>query len=221
MSFIEDIVEGAKETQTKYGVFASVIIGQAIHESAWGTSYLATTDNNLFGIKYAGNHDPDIVITEGTLPTDGSQTGVYCHYESWDDSIMDHGYFLKNNSRYTEAGVFSATTSYDQLVCIFNGGYAEDPDYVSKVWAIIEENNLTQYDSGVTPPDPPDPPDPSGNYKLIKFWYFGKENLFLYPKIPKTFNSYELIKIIGDKAILKNIKTKTIICVNKKYIKNT
>ena len=29
-----------------------------------------------------------------------------------------------------------------------NAGYAEDPNYVSKVNSIIESNNLTQYDTG-------------------------------------------------------------------------
>ncbi|MGG5460745.1 glucosaminidase domain-containing protein [Clostridium sp. B9] len=38
------------EAQNKYGVNALTMLGIAINESAWGTSYYARTKNNLFGI---------------------------------------------------------------------------------------------------------------------------------------------------------------------------
>lgn len=54
MSFMENV---ASEAQKLYGVsrvLPSVITAQAIHESAWGKSGLATRANNLFGIKGTG-----------------------------------------------------------------------------------------------------------------------------------------------------------------------
>ena len=98
LAFIEVIKEGAIATQTKYGVFASVPIAQAIIESTYGTSPLARTDNNLFGVKIDGAHAPDLNITQGSWATDGAG-GYYCHYVSWADSLEDHGYFLRNNSK--------------------------------------------------------------------------------------------------------------------------
>lgn len=156
--FIEYLVPLAQKGYEDYGVFPSITIAQACLESTWGTSYLARTDFNLFGIKYPGNHDSTITISQGTWATDDG--GYYTHYESWGDSCLDHGFFLANNSRYSEAGVFSATTPEEQIQAIKNAGYASDEFYVSKIMATINYNNLTQYDTGTYTPIPPNPPAP-------------------------------------------------------------
>lgn len=159
--FIATIVPYAKKGQTEYGVFASVTISQACWESGYGRYQgdVVQVDNNLFGIKYYGNHSPDIVVTQGSKVGDGE--GYYCHYESIGDSCIDHGYFLKNNPRYTESGTFEAKNGKDQLKCIMNAGYAED-EYYEGACAIIDMYNLYQYDDGSTP----EPPTPSGtNFK--------------------------------------------------------
>lgn len=144
--FINRVLPGAKKTFQKYGIFPSITIAQAINESGWGGSSLAKTDKNLFGIKYPGNHDPSLKISKGTWATDDG--GYYTHYESWDDSIIDHGYFLKNNPRYTQAGVFNAKNPQDQMKAIQAAGYASASDYVDYTLEIIKDNNLTQYDDG-------------------------------------------------------------------------
>ena len=53
-AFINEIAPGALAAQQQYGVPAAVTIAQAIDESGWGQSLLATQDNNLFGIKGTG-----------------------------------------------------------------------------------------------------------------------------------------------------------------------
>jgi hypothetical protein len=142
--FINKIVNGAKKGYEKYGILPSVTIAQAINESGWGTSYLAKTDYNLFGIKYPGKHDPDLTISQGTWATDDG--GYYTHYQSWNDSVEDHGYFLKNNSRYAAAiGLKDASA---QVKAIADAGYATESDYYSITMEILNENNLTQYDNG-------------------------------------------------------------------------
>ena len=45
---------GAIASQQRYGIPAAVTIAQAIDESGWGQSALATADHNLFGIKGTG-----------------------------------------------------------------------------------------------------------------------------------------------------------------------
>ncbi len=45
----------AQELQKGYGILPSIIIGQAILESDWGQSSLASKYNNLFGIKSFGH----------------------------------------------------------------------------------------------------------------------------------------------------------------------
>lgn len=142
--FINKIINSAKKGYEKYGILPSVTIAQAINESGWGGSYLARTDNNLFGIKYPGKHDPDLTITQGTWATDDG--GYYTHYQSWDDSLEDHGYFLANNSRYAAAiGLKDASA---QVKAIADAVYASESDYYSITMQILNENNLTQYDTG-------------------------------------------------------------------------
>ena len=53
--FIERLVPHAQELQDGYGVLPSIILGQAILESNWGKSTLASKYNNLFGIKAYGD----------------------------------------------------------------------------------------------------------------------------------------------------------------------
>lgn len=147
--FIETIKEGAISTQKEFGVFASVTIAQGIMESSYGNSFLAKTDNNLFGVKFYGVHNPNLNITQGTWATDDG--GYYCHYESWADSINDHGYFLRNNKRYEENGVFSAKDYKEQVNAIAKAGYASDPNYSSLIIGEIEYFKLFEYDNVETP----------------------------------------------------------------------
>lgn len=156
--FINSIINGAKRGFTAYHVFASITIAQAINESNWGKSLLVKTDNNLFGIKYPGNHDPTIKVSQGSFATDDG--GYYCHYQSVSDSILDHGYFLKNNSRY--AAAFTAKTYSAQIKAIADAGYAQSPsDYYAITMSIIKDNNLTQYDTGGASPSPSSSTDSS------------------------------------------------------------
>lgn len=144
-NFINFLVPLAQKSHKDYGVFASVTIAQACYESTWGTSYLANHDNALFGIKTPGNHNPNLTITQGSWATDDG--GYYCHYLSREDSVDDHGYFLRNNSRYPDHGVFTATTPQQQLKAIMDAGYA-GTEYYEAACQIIESNNLIQYDTG-------------------------------------------------------------------------
>jgi len=147
--FINSIVAGAKKGYELYGVFASVTIAQALGEAGWDMSQpSAYQDNNLFGIKWSGAKDPTLNITVGTLPTDGDRQGAYRHYESISDSVQDHGYFLKNNSRYTDAGVFSATTPEEQIIGLKKAGYAEDENYIQSITDLLDSYKLKQYDTG-------------------------------------------------------------------------
>jgi cell wall-associated NlpC family hydrolase len=142
--FINKIVSGAQKGFQKYGILASVTIAQAINESGWGKSPSSKNDNNLFGIKYPGNHDPDLKITEGSGATDDG--GNYACYQSWSDSVEDHGYFLANNSRYKAA--IGLTDASAQVKAIADAGYATESNYYQITMQVLNENNLTQYDSG-------------------------------------------------------------------------
>ena len=59
-AFITMIAPGAIAARHQYGIPAAVTIAQAIDESGWGHSELATADNNLFGIKGTGPAGTDM-----------------------------------------------------------------------------------------------------------------------------------------------------------------
>jgi flagellum-specific peptidoglycan hydrolase FlgJ len=147
--FIKLIKDGAIEGKRTYGVFASVCMAQAILESGWGKSGLATKGKNLFGIK--ANKGWTGPVVEMTTTEDGPSgkyrtKAKFRAYNSFAESMKDHGRFLKENSRYTNHGVFSARTPREQISAIKAAGYATDSKYVSLVMGVIDSNNLTQFD---------------------------------------------------------------------------
>ena len=141
---IGQIASAAQAGFTKYGILASVTIAQAAIESTWGTSIAYTTDNNMFGIKVPGVHNPSLNISTGTEATDDG--GNYAHYDSWEDSVDDHGYFLRNNSIYSQA--IGLKDAAKQARVIADAGYASGAGYYDFIMSVINDNNLTQYDTG-------------------------------------------------------------------------
>lgn len=143
--FIANLVPGAQQGYSLYGVLPSITIAQAIIESSWGTSYSANYDKNLFGIKMAGAKSPGMNIAQGSYATDDG--GYYRRYQSWGDSMIDHGFFLANNSRY--ANVIGNTDYRSVANNLQSDGYAGDSaTYASSLISTIKANNLTEYDIG-------------------------------------------------------------------------
>lgn len=63
--------------------------------------------------------------------------GKFRKYPSASASFIDHGKFLRDNSRYSKA--FSTTTPEAFITEVHKGGYATDPEYSLKVINIINE----------------------------------------------------------------------------------
>ncbi|NFV47514.1 hypothetical protein FDJ70_07485, partial [Clostridium botulinum] len=150
IEFINKIKDAAIETQKEYKIFASVTIAQAILESGWGESNLASKYNNLFGIKALRDWTGETVILDTKEYTQDGIITVkqpFRIYKNWAESILDHALFLKKEW-YTEAGVFTATNCKEQIQAIFNGGYTTDFNYIDKILKLISDYNLNQYDMG-------------------------------------------------------------------------
>lgn len=148
-SFINKILEGAKEGYLSYGILPSLILAQAILESGWGRSDLATKANNLFGIKVDKNGQGEkILIPTKEFISDKQVTikTYFRKYKSLNDSILDHAEFL-NKIRYLK--VIQARDYKEACREIYKAGYATDPNYTNKLIKIIEENKLYKYDTGV------------------------------------------------------------------------
>lgn len=142
--FIQKIAPYAKKYQEN--ILPSVTISQAILESGWGESTLASQHNNYFGIKGEG-------VKMSTLEDDG--TGNYYQikdgfrvYDSLEGSFADHDGFFKSTPYRTELyrPVYTATTPEAQAKAL-TGTYATDTRYADKLMNIINTYNLKQYDT--------------------------------------------------------------------------
>lgn len=147
--FIMRIRKGAVESQKETGIFASVTLAQGALESGWGKN---AVNNNLFGIKADSSWTGPKAYLATTEYCGIPQYDWFRVYDSWEQGITDHGMFLVQNSRYAEAGVFTAKDCYEQCRAIEKAGYAtaEDefgnPTYAKALIKIIDDYKLNIYD---------------------------------------------------------------------------
>jgi flagellum-specific peptidoglycan hydrolase FlgJ len=146
---ILSLAPGAQKSQQKSGVPASVTIAQAILESDWGRSRLATEAKNLFGIKAFGRPGTAGIYTAPTWEVSGGQNvtvaAAFRAYNTLEDSIEDHGNWFHDNARYWPAlAVKDDARAFARA--IHAAGYATDPAYAPKLIALMDRFNLYQYD---------------------------------------------------------------------------
>lgn len=151
-NFIESIKDKALENYKNYGILPSVTISQAIIESDWGKSTLASEYNNLFGIKADETWKGDKVKFETNENYNDVIYSNFRTYKNIEDSIKDHGKFLFENSRYRENGLFDSTDYKKQAQALEKAGYATIKNekgeliYSKILIEVIEENKLYVYD---------------------------------------------------------------------------
>lgn len=154
--FIDFITPYAVEIANAYGkdqLYASVMIAQAAHESAFGQSLLASPPYyNLFGIK--GSYNGQTIPMGTWEDVNGgiiNITANFRDYPSYYESMMDYADLLRTGltgspNFYSKAWVKN-TNSYKDATKYLTGTYATDTQYNIKVNNIIEQYNLTQYDT--------------------------------------------------------------------------
>ncbi|WP_294387235.1 glycoside hydrolase family 73 protein [uncultured Clostridium sp.] len=152
MEFIKTISDGAISNYNKYGILPSITMAQAILESGWGSSELAVTHNNLFGIKADTRWNGAVATITTSENYNDSTIANFRKYENINESIEDHGKFLYENSRYAEYGLFNRKDYKAQAQALEDAGYSTvknengEPIYADKLIALIEKYNLMQYD---------------------------------------------------------------------------
>ena len=151
--FLKKIADDAQEIGQKEGIYASVMMAQAILESGSGNSLLSIEPNhNLFGIKgsYKGSS-----VTFNTLEQDSSGQSYqiraqFRKYPSYKESLEDYADLIKNgltgNPDFYKPTWKSETKDYKEATKYLEGRYATDRQYSQKLNAIIEAYDLTKYD---------------------------------------------------------------------------
>ncbi len=148
--FIQRLAPRAKQLQQGYGILPSIILGQAILESNWGQSSLASQYNNLFGIKAYGNQ-PKITLETQEYVNEAWVTiqGDFRVYDSWEASMDDHTLLFVNGTTWNPGlyeKVLTAANYQEAAQALQDAGYATDPTYAQKIISVIETYNLSQYD---------------------------------------------------------------------------
>ena len=157
--FIQRIGPMARADMKETGILASVTIAQAILESGYGSTSLAIEANNFFGMKasLSGNTWKSEwggdTFKKKTLEWYGrgfvTVTADFRAYPDMAASIRDHSNYLryaKSGYSLRYSGVVGNKSYKKTIELIKNGGYATDPEYVSKICNIIKRFGLTKYD---------------------------------------------------------------------------
>lgn len=140
LSYIDNYHKLAMLQQQEHGVPASIILAQALLESAAGKSELALKANNHFGIKC---HD---WTGKKVYYDDDHKNECFRKYNKALDSYEDHSAFLKNRSRYASLFELDPTDYQSWAHGLKKAGYATDPSYAYKLISIIETYDLHRFD---------------------------------------------------------------------------
>lgn len=153
--FISELEEASINNYNTYGILPSVTISQAILESEWGKSTLASKYNNYFGIKADRSWKGKIANMNTKENYNDVISANFRAYNSKEDSIYDLGKFLKGNSRYEDSGLFNGNNYIEQANALEKAGYATAKNeqgeliYGDMLIDVIKENNLMIIDSKI------------------------------------------------------------------------
>jgi flagellum-specific peptidoglycan hydrolase FlgJ len=126
------------------GLSPILILSQAYLESGAGKSSLAAKYNNFFGVKASkGWAGKTINLRTREQTKDGKDyfiNAAFRVYSSPYESFVEQIKFLKNNPRYTKAGLFTYPNNFaKQADTLQKAGYATDVKY-AKILTDISNN---------------------------------------------------------------------------------
>jgi len=140
--FVQAVLPAARAAAQKLGVDPEIVVAHAALETGWGKSVPTGADGkpsfNLFGIKAGGRWGGDTSLSATHEFSGGrmqSTLASFRAYDSPEQSIQDYAGVLQSSPRY------SAALNTGSDVAAFarglqQGGYATDPEYVSKLTAV-------------------------------------------------------------------------------------
>lgn len=149
--FLETVSKLVVEENNRRGnpLYSSVVIAQALCESAWGQSQIMMKANAIFGIKAFSDWKGKVYNAKTQECYDGSNytdiQACFRAYNNLQESIADYFDLITKTERYRKACV--ANSPLECITAIKNGGYATSPTYINTIMSIINSNNLTKYDN--------------------------------------------------------------------------
>ena len=146
--FIEQFAAYVKKYAWAYGIAVhSPIIAQAILESGWGKSGLASKYHNYFGLKCGSSwKGKSVNMATKEEYVVGTLTNIRDNFRVYDSMEAGvKGYFdFINTSRYENLKGVKSPEEYVKRIKA--DGYATSSKYVDNIMRVIRDNKLTRFD---------------------------------------------------------------------------
>ena len=138
MGFSQEVISEALRVQEEYKIPASVTLATYALESGWGTSRLATHAHNYFGL--SGSSPSGQFITAGGRK--------WQKYNNLSDGFSAYGRTMtKDTYKSKTAGVTNVTDYVNAIAETYAPSSDGNEGYSEKVLKIINDYDLTQYDT--------------------------------------------------------------------------
>ena len=147
-AFIQKVAEKVRKYAPLYGICVhSPIIAQAIIESGWGKSGLASKYHNYFGLKCGSSwKGKSVNMTTKEEYKVGTITNIrdnFRVFDDFDDGIRGYFEFI-NTRRY--ANLKGVKNPEEYVRRLKADGYATSSKYVDNIMRVIRDNKLTRFD---------------------------------------------------------------------------
>ncbi|MGX2946914.1 glucosaminidase domain-containing protein [Enterococcus alishanensis] len=151
-SYISSLAGMIEPEAEKNDLYASVMLAQAILESNWGQNEFAKGPYfNVFGLEgqYEGN---SAILPKTNLATGLTEQKELKDYDSYEDAVADYVQVMKTTEENGDDQYFSGTwkhfaDNYQAAAQALQDRFSESSTYAQELIQIIEENNLTNYDT--------------------------------------------------------------------------
>lgn len=146
--FIAAFGEQARQVGQEQGVYASVMLAQAVLESASGTAELAQKpDYNILGMKgsYEGKSVTKFITSTGDDGQQHTTLDTYRSYPGYQECLEDYAADLQSAGGLRAMTKEQAATWQDAVDAL-QEAHGDDPSYGRKVAQLIEDYDLARYD---------------------------------------------------------------------------
>ncbi|WP_125705582.1 glycoside hydrolase family 73 protein [Lacticaseibacillus daqingensis] len=149
-AFIDRLAPYAQALQKEYAVLPSITLAQAILESDWGHSTLASQYHNLFGIKGSDPATTKLLATKEYV--NGQWVTVKARFRVYDSDVASmkaHALLFVNGTAWNANQYLAVRQAKDYKTAAYAlkaGGYATDPDYPEKLIRVVETYDLNRLD---------------------------------------------------------------------------